>query len=120
MSHRDPRSRNPFSASAQDLRKVIEWLVGAADFRALPSPKDGRWSFRGLVVMALLWVWSEEATLTGRFAAVLPIARALWPQELRSAISYQAFLKRLMRWTVALLVPLQQLLRQQMQQALTA
>lgn len=119
MSHRDPNCRNSFSASAQDLRRVIEWLA-AADFCALPSPKDGRWSFRGLVVMALLWVWSEEATLTGRFAAVLPVARSLWPQELGSAISYQAFLKRLVRWTVALLFPLQQRLRQRMQQTLRA
>jgi hypothetical protein len=118
MSHRDQRCRNSFSASAQDLRRVIEWLVVAADFRALPVPKDGRWSFRGLVMMALLWVWSEDATLTGRFAAVLPIARTLWPQELSSSISYQAFLKRLVRWTVALLVPLQQTLRQQLRHSL--
>lgn len=120
MSHRDQCCRNAFSPGAQDLQTVIAWLVAAADFRAVSSPKDGRWSFRGLVIMALLWVWSEESTLTGRFAAVLPIARSLWPQELGSTISYQAFLKRLVRWTAALLVPLQQLLRQRMQQTLRA
>lgn len=118
MSHRDRRCRNSYSPGAQDLRAVIAWLVAAVDFRSLRVPKDGRWSFRGLVMMALLWVWSEEATLTGRFAAVLPIAQALWSPDCGSSISYQAFLKRLVRWTVALLVPLQQTLRQRMQRSL--
>lgn len=120
MSHRDSCCRNSFSTGAQDLSAVVSWLVGEADFGLLKRACDSRWSFRGLVMMALLWVWSEEATLTGRFAAVLPIARSLWPQELAAAISYQAFLKQLVRWTAALLVPLQQTLRERMQCSLRA
>ncbi len=91
MSHRDPCRRNSFPAGAQDLKAVISWLLAAADFG-------------GLVIMALLWVWSEEVTLMGRFSAVLQIAGRLWPQDVPQAISYQAFTKRLVRWTAALLV----------------
>lgn len=118
MSHRDQCRRNSFSAGAQDLKSVISWLLAEADFGALNPPRDGRWSFRGLVIMALLWVWSEEATLTGRFTFVLGIAGRLWPQEIGQPISYQAFTKRLTRWTAALLVPLQQTLRQRLQRSL--
>lgn len=120
MSHRDQCRRNSFPAGAQDLKMVISWLLAEADFGGLKPPKDGRWSFRGLVVMALLWVWSDEATLTGRFSAVLQIAGRLWPRDVPRSISYQAFTKRLVRWTAALLVPLQQTLRQRLQRSLRA
>ena len=68
--------------------------------------------------MALLWVWSDEITLTGRFAAVFRIASRLWPREISQSISYQAFMKRLVRWTEPLLVPLQQALQQRSRQSL--
>jgi hypothetical protein len=120
MSHRDRRRRNPFSAGAQDLKAVVAWLMMEADFGALQAPKDSRWSFRGLVLMALMWVWSEEATLTGRFSAVLQLAGSLWPRDVPQTISYQAFLKRLVRWTPAFLAVLQGPLRQRMQRSLRA
>src|SRR6476646_5428316 len=120
MSHRDQCRRNSFPAGAQDLKMVISWLLAEADFGGLKPPKDGRWSFRGLVVMALLWVWSDEATLTGRFSAVLQIAGRLWPRDVPRSISYQAFTKRLVRWTAALLAPLQHTLRQRLKRSLRA
>lgn len=120
MSHRDRVRRNEYVPGAQDLRQVIAWLLAAADFGMLKPPKDGRWSFRGLVTMALLWVWSEETTLTGRFAAVLEVACRLWPREVREPISYQAFLKRLVRWTDRLLGPLKRSLRGGMRRSLRA
>jgi hypothetical protein len=49
----------------------------------LKPPKADRWSFRELAVMALLWVWSEETTLTGGFSPVLEIAG-----RLRSAVNF--------------------------------
>lgn len=115
MSHRDRCRRNSFSADAQDLRAVIGWLLAEADFGGLKPSRDGRWSFRGLVIMALLWVWSEEATLTGRFSSVLQIASRLWSRDVPQAISYQAFTKRLVRWTDALRTVLQASLRRRMQ-----
>lgn len=120
MSHRDQCHRHSFPAAAQDLKAVISWLLAEADFGGLKPPKDGRWSFRGLVIMALLWVWSEETTLTGRFSAVLQIAGRLWPRDVPQGISYQAFTKRLVRWTAALLVPLQHTLRQRLKRSLRA
>jgi Transposase DDE domain len=118
MSHRDGVGRNGFGSSTQDLVRVINGLLSKTDFGSLPSPPDSRWSFRGLVIMALLWVWSDEATLTGRFAAVLGTACRVWSGEVVEAISYQAFLKRLVRWTERLLVPLKQSLQAQMRQSL--
>jgi hypothetical protein len=118
MSHRDRICRNGIGSTAQELNQVVEWLFAEADFGSLKAPKDGRWSFRGLVIMALLWVWSDEATLTLRFAAVLEMACRLWPHDLRQAISYQAFLKRLVRWTAPLMVSLKQALREILRRSL--
>lgn len=120
MSHRDQCRRNSFPAGAQDLQTVISWLLAEADFGGLKPPKDSRWSFNGLVMMALLWVWSEEVTLTGRFSAVLQLAGWLWPQDVPQVISYQAFTRRLVRWTAALLAPLQHTLRQRLKRSLRA
>ncbi len=118
MSHRDRACRNEFETSTQDLLRVIDWLVPKSCFRELTPPKDGRWSFRGLVVAALLWVWSDDTTLTGRFAVVRGVVCGLWPAECPVAISFQAFQKRLVHWTETLSGRLKQVLRERMQGSL--
>jgi hypothetical protein len=69
------------------------------------------------VMTALLWVWSDEPTLTARFSVAQSIARKLWNHHVTAAISYQAFLKRLVRWTDPLLQILKPVLRRSMREA---
>jgi hypothetical protein len=56
-----------------------------------------------LLLLAVLWAWSDEPGLLARWHTVAPLVRALWPREVRAVISYQAFLKLLVRWTEELL-----------------
>lgn len=120
MSHRDQRRHNALPSYAQDLREVFQWLLAGTEFRALRWRRDSSFSPRGLVLAALLWVWSEESTLTHRFQTARQIARRLWPRDVPARVSYQAFLKLLVRWSDLLLVSLKQALRQRLSTTLKA
>ena len=120
MSHRDLGCSNGLPNRAQELAEAMEWLLKGVDLRSICWRRDSRWSPRGLIMAALFWAWSDRATLGGRLENILPIARALWPAELRERISYQAFMKRLVCWTDRLRTLLVTALRQRMRIALRA
>lgn len=120
MSHRDRGSRTGSSSHAQDLSAALDWLLADVDLAAVVLRAESRWSARGLLATALLWVWTGEVTLTGRLQMAMKVAGRLWPEELRQAISYQAFCKLLVRWTEPLLAAFLDLLRQRMRTTLKA
>lgn len=99
MSHRDKECRTDSRTNAQDLIAAAEGLLANADWGNIDFRKDCRWTVRGLVIAALLWSWSSETTLKGRFGQALRIARKLGLRCAPAATSYQAFLKLLVRWT---------------------
>lgn len=120
MSHRDQDGHTASASHAQDLRRALGWLLESVDAASRRMRKDSRLSLRGLIVTALLWVWSDEPGLTQRFAQAMKIARRLFPREVTQAISYQAFLKNLRRWTEPLRSCFAAALRQRMQTDLAA
>lgn len=120
MSHRDPEGHIAPRSHAQDLVRVFEWLLAGVDLGGVGFRRDSHCSPRGLMLLALLWVWSEESTLGRRCAAAQKIAGRLWPADVRARVSYQAFLKRLVRWSRPLLATITILLRARMQTALAA
>ena len=67
-----------------------------------------------LACAALLWAWSDEATLLDRFAAARQVATAALGLEAQAAATYQAFLKLLRAWTAALVPALADALRRRM------
>ena len=77
-----------------------------------------RFTPRGLVITALLWVWSEETALTHAFSLALGIARRVARRSVPRRNSYQAFLKLLVRWGDVLLTVLKQGLRRRLETAL--
>jgi hypothetical protein len=118
MPHRDhPRATAP-AAHHQDLRAVLDWLTADADFAAVRFRGTCTWSPRGLACAALLWSWSDESTLVGRFAAARKIARLALGLEGATAATYQAFLKLLRPWTAALVMALVVVLRRRMREDL--
>jgi len=118
MSHRDRDGHIAPGSHAQDLLTALDWLLTGTDLSSIGFRRDSSFSPRGLVLTALLWVWSDEAALTRRMAAARKIARRLCPQGAPQSVSYQAFLKRLVRWTAPLVLMLTLALRQRMQTSL--
>lgn len=122
MPHRDSGGDTASASHAQDLRRVFRWLLEGVDLEGegIGFRQESSCSPRGLLLMALLWVWSDEATLTRRCAAAQKIARWLCPCDVWAGVSYQAFLKRLVRWSGPLLAALTQALRRRMRTALSS
>src|SRR4051794_28936468 len=111
MPHQDrPRTTAP-AAHHQDLKAVLDWLTADADFAAVRFRGTCTWSPRGLCCAAVLWAWSDEATLVDRFAAARKVALVSLGLDGLTAASYQAFLKLLRAWTAALAMALVAALR---------
>ena len=115
MSHRDLPRGSAFAGGAQDLIRCARRLLSGIDFTPVTLRRTCRCSPRGLLLLALLWAWSDEPGLIARWQAVAPVVRTLWPREMRTLISYQAFLKLLVRWTEALLACIRPTLRAAME-----
>lgn len=102
MSHRDQDSVTSPGTNAQAILSAMEDLWSNVDWSGVQFRKDCQWSVRGLVMAALVWAWSSNRTLTGRFARSLRIVRRLGRRFAPSTLSYQGFLEVLVRWTPTL------------------
>jgi len=102
----------------QYLRQALDWLLRTAIFSSLTFRDDCTWTAQSLASAALLWAWSDEATLGERFESARRIVQWLFPRQQEPATSYQAFTKILQRWTSHFVTLLQAALRQRMQTAL--
>jgi len=130
MSHQDRDGRTSFPVHLQALKDALLWLLKADDLSAIQFRDDCTWSPLGLVFAALLWSWSDENTLTGRFSTARKICfkalgkLALGPQKNKKgkarmpAGSYQAFMKILRTWTTILVLQLMVVFRNRMRTAL--
>src|SRR5207249_4511633 len=114
MSHQDQDGRK-VGFNYQYLRRALDWLLRTAIFSSLTFRDDCTWTAQTLASAALLWAWSDEATLVERFQAARRIVQCLFPWQQEPAGSYQAFTKLLRRWTSHFVTLLQAALRQRMQ-----
>ena len=117
MSHQD-KDRYQVCFNYHYLRRALEWLLPKAALSSISFRNDCTWTAGSLAAAALLWAWSDEATLGERFRTARKIVQCLFPQQQEPAGSYQAFVKLLGRWTSALTNGLHLVLRRRMQQAL--
>lgn len=119
MSHQD-KDRCQVRYHAEYLKQALHWLLCHADWSCIGLREDCRWTPLHLATTALLWAWSDEATLGERFFAARRLAKHLYQPQREFATSWQAFIKLLGRWTVPLLKAIQAVLRRRMQDALAA
>ena len=49
------------------LRESVTWVVKDKSFRNISRHGNTKWIVGHLVILAVLWVWSDQSTLTGRF-----------------------------------------------------
>ena len=96
------------------LRAAVTWIVDAKIFAHLPVHGNTSWQMLDLVLLAVVWVWSADHTLTGAFAEA-----QRWSLQVvgRAAVhTYQGLLKALVTWTATLLPLLWQRLQQRMEE----
>jgi hypothetical protein len=95
-----PQASQP-ALNGATLRAAVAWVLDAQIFAHLPVHGNTGWPVVDLVLLAVLWVWSGDTTLTGAFAEA-----HRWSVQVlgRAALaSYQGLLKALVTWTATLL-----------------
>jgi hypothetical protein len=120
MSHQDTVGHTGSAAHHQALKRTLDWLLASAKLSDLTFRGDCSWTPRGLIVMAILWAWSDEKTLTKRFSHARKVVIAMGILARIPAATYQAFLKILTTWTAVLAMTLFDALRRRMQSDLAA
>lgn len=115
MSHQDSVGDTGSAVHHQALQQALDWILVSARLSDSAFREDCSWTPKGLVFTAILWNWSDEATLTGRFFLARKVVMAMAILTRIPAATYQAFLKMLTTWTPALSMMLFAALRQRMQ-----
>ncbi|QDT32311.1 transposase [Thalassoglobus polymorphus] len=114
MSHQDRHARG-VRLNSVDLFKALQWLTRGVDWSAIRMRKEATWTPQWLTWMAILWAWSNEATLGERFLCAQRLIQHLQNESAKVSTSYQAFMKVLIRWTEPLVLALQVTLRKRME-----
>lgn len=114
MSHQDARGGNASETNAQQILAATDAVLKGVDLSSIQFRADCLWSVRGLVMACLLWAWSREATLTERYCQALRVLRCVARRLVPAKVSYQAFMKLVVRWTLPLQLCLREALQQQM------
>lgn len=121
MSHQgskaDPRSRVS-DLNAVSLRSMLQWLFATVNWSSVTWRPDCTWSPTLLSATALIWAVSDESTLQERFRTSRKTSLFLYPEFSKSASSYQAFTKLLVKWTGTLMAVIQSRLQQLMEHSL--
>ena len=100
--------------SFQSLERALAWIVNESIFSSLTLHGNTTWSISQLVVLAVLWVWSDKGTLTGAFQHAKHLALSMTGKVALS--SYQGLSNALVTWTPTLLRIIQQRLHSLMEQ----
>ncbi len=78
------------------LREAMQWVIDPSIFQNIKTHGNTKWVARDLVMLAVLWVWSEKSQLTSAFEEA-----AVWSKRLvgRVAVgSYQALTNALVTY----------------------
>jgi hypothetical protein len=113
-TRKDSQKKPKDSANGATLRAAVAWIVDANIFADLPMHGNTAWLVVELIMLAVVWVWSGDPTLTGAFAEA-----HRWSMQVlgRAAVStYQGLLKALVTWTPILLPLMTERLHQLMQE----
>lgn len=109
MSHRDKVGRTasqPWTqgtsapgTNARQVRSATIGLLAEVDPGGIVFRVDCGWGVRALITAALIWAWSGKVSLQDRFAQSRRLIGRLGVGSSPQKVSYQAFMKLLVRWT---------------------
>jgi hypothetical protein len=100
---------------ADGLRQALEWFVRDNSFANLSLHGNVGWTAVQLVALAVLWVWSDQRTLTGAFTHARRLAEDLFGTV--AVTTYQGLGGALRRYTEQLLPPVEARLHWLMEQS---
>jgi hypothetical protein len=120
MSHQDAVRLTDSTPHHQALKDALDWLFPPPTVAGVRFRDDCTWTPKGLTFAAILWAWSDEKTLTERFFLARKVVVAMTILARKPAATYQAFLKLLRTWAVALTVALVAGFRERMRVHLAA
>lgn len=104
----------PQLLNADLLKRAFAWIVRPDIFDDLSWHGNTSWSAWHLVMLAILWVWSDLASLTGAFDEARRTALSL--SESLTLASYQGFIRALVTWNDSFRARLWSRLQQLMEQ----
>lgn len=90
----------------QALHRAVAWIVNESIFSQLSPHGNTTWKAGPLVILAVLWVWSDKGTLTGAFQHAKRLSLSMLGQV--ALTSYQGLSDALVTWTATLLPLIQQ------------
>jgi hypothetical protein len=94
------------------LQAAVTWAVGEKVFAGLKVHGNTIWRMTELVVLAIVWVWSDQKTLTGGFREANQWTIDLFGQSV--LCSFQGMMGALTTWTARILLLLRMRLQQLM------
>jgi hypothetical protein len=99
----------PFEA----LRRALAWIIDENIFAQLTLHGNTTWTAGQLVVLAVLWVWSDKDTLTGAFEHAKHLTLSMLGRV--ALTTYQGLTNALVTWTGPLLPLIQRRLHSLME-----
>lgn len=87
----------------KSLQDALSFVLAPEIFAKLRSKVNVLWKPRLLAFMAVLWVWSDQETLTKRFTSARKVVIKLFRWQSEPGTSYQGFTKALSKWSLKLL-----------------
>ena len=85
----------------RQLHRALNWAIDTRLFAHLTVHRNTSWTFPNLILLTLLWVWSERRTLTGAFDHASQLAQTLLGKTVLK--SYPGFIDAVTTWTPALM-----------------
>lgn len=98
---RDSRKHIKRSINGERLRAAVAWAISDQVFSQLQFHGNTSWQVVDLILLAIVWVWSGDATLTGAFKEAHD-----WSSRVLGRVAvttYQGLLKALVTWTAQIL-----------------
>jgi hypothetical protein len=98
---KDARKKIQQPMNGEALRAAVAWILDTKIFTNLRLHGNTSWLIDDLILLAVVWVWSDDSTLTKAF-----VEARHWMLQVvgRVAVdSYQGLLKALVTWTATLL-----------------
>lgn len=90
--------------NGETLRSAVAWIVEERIFAQVKFHGNITWAAFDLILLAVVWVWSDHTTLTGAF-----VEAHHWSMQVlkRAAVgTFQGMIKALAGWTAELLPPI--------------
>jgi hypothetical protein len=91
------KDRQPINGAT--LRAAVAWAVDEKIFAHVKLHGNTTWQVVDLILLAIVWVWSSDATLTGSFTDAQRWSIDVLGQA--AVATYQGLMKALVRWTAS-------------------